>query len=123
MNAELAKVIPRVGCPCLVAQQNPLRYYLPEIAAARRSSAPTPSITGTAAQHKLLNGLPAYDRAIKNHYFSVVEIDPAENATLYTSVLRSLHTTPGYRLADTIPINHWGRKTMQIWWFAGTGRR
>ena len=121
MNAELARVIPKVGCPCLVAQQNPLRYYLPELSAAEKITGPYSFYYWDNAQHKLLNGLPAYDRAIKHHYFSVVEIDPAENAALYTSVIRSLHTTPGYRLADSIPIDHWGRKTMQIWWFAGTG--
>ena len=123
MKAELARVIPRVGCPCLIAEQNPLRYYLPEIAASEKIVGPYSFWYWDSDSHKLLNGIPAYEQAIKNHYFSVVEIDPAENATLYDPVVRGLRTTRGYRLADTIAINQGGHKTMQIWWFAGTGRR
>ena len=111
----------RSAVPASLRSRTRCATTFPSWSAAEKITGPYSFYYWDNAQHKLLNGLPAYDRAIKHHYFSVVEIDPAENAALYTSVIRSLHTTPGYRLADSIPIDHWGRKTMQIWWFAGTG--
>jgi len=123
MSVELSRIIPRVGCPCLIAQQDPLRYYLPGIAA-------TETIVGSysfwhwdGAQDKLLNGVPAYEEAIRTHYFSVVEIDPAENPVIYEPVLRALHATAGYRLDDSITSDHLGSMTMQIWQFAGIRSR
>jgi 4-amino-4-deoxy-L-arabinose transferase-like glycosyltransferase len=120
MNAELAKLIPAAGCPCLIAQQSQVRFYLPQFA--------SDSITGpeyfaywNTSEHKEQSGVKAYVRAIHSHYFSVVEIDPAENPGIYGPIVRALGATPGYRLLESTRIDHWGRKTMQIWRYVAGG--
>ena len=121
MNVELARIVPRVGCPCLVAQQSPVLYYLPKMG-SEKVIGPYSFSYWDRAKHKMLIGLPAYELAIKSHYFAIVEMDPAENATIYEPILSTLRTTYGYRLADNIQINRLSHKTMQIWWFAGPWR-
>jgi hypothetical protein len=120
MNVELAEVMPEAGCPCLIAQQNPLRYYFPKIA-TEKVVGPYSFYYWDSSRHRLLDGSPAYSQAIKNHYFSVVEIDPAENPAIYKPIISALKATVGYRLLDVIKIGHWGSQTMQIWRFASSG--
>ena len=121
MDADLSRIIPSAGCPCLIAEQNPLRYYLPKLA-SERIVGPYSFWYWQASKHRVLTGVPAYEQAISNHYFSVVEMDPAENVAIYEPVIRTLEATRGYRREVTIKIDDWGRQTMQIWRFVGTGR-
>lgn len=123
MNADLAAIIPKAGCPCLMAQQSQVRYYLANVVANKTIVGPYSFWYWSRNTHKELHGLPAYKQAIRDHYFSVVEIDPAENDTIYKPIVRTLESTAGYRLQASlgyqleasIPIDHWGRRTMEIW--------
>jgi hypothetical protein len=118
MNAELAQLMPVYGCPCLVAQQNPVRYYLPH-SGAYKIFGPYDFYYWNTSLRREQNGLPAYERAIKAHYFSVVEMDPAENLAIYGPITRLLRSTKGYYLQDSIHIDQWGDKTLQIWLYQG----
>ena len=90
MNADLSRIIPVSRCPCLITEQSQLRYYLPAIA-SEKITGPYSFWYWTHGHHrKLLHGIPAYEQAIKNHYFSVIEIDPAENISIYKPVIRTL---------------------------------
>ena len=120
MNIVLTRVITRYRCPCLVAELSQLRYYLPQFGAFPITGPFSFFYWSHATPRDLLNGVPAYTQAIRNHYFSVVEIDPAENITIYAPIIRALRSTPGYRLVDSIYIDHWGHRTMQIWSYSGT---
>jgi Dolichyl-phosphate-mannose-protein mannosyltransferase len=122
MNAELAKVVPVAGCPCLIAQQSPVRFYLPQFS-AEDIVGPDGFSYWNNAERRVQSGVAAYVEAIRVHYFKVVEIDPAENPAIYAPVVRALSRTSGYRLLTSIRIDHWGRKTMQIWRYAGSGVR
>jgi 4-amino-4-deoxy-L-arabinose transferase-like glycosyltransferase len=120
MNAVLARVVPRAGCPCLIAQQSQVRFYLPQLASENIIGSYGFSYWNSTAR-RVESGSPAYVDAIRNHFFSVVEIDPAENPAIYHPIIRALARTHGYVLVESIQIDHWGRKTMQIWRYAGNG--
>ena len=123
MNADLAAIIPRAGCPCMIAQQSQVRYYLANVVAHKTIVGPFSFWYWSRQTHQELHGLPAYEQAIRDHYFSVVEIDPAENNAIYKPIVRTLESTTayrlqaslGYQLQASIPIDHWGRRTMEIW--------
>jgi len=114
MTAVLAKLVPAAGCPCLIAQQSQVRFYLPQLA-SEAITGPDYFAHWNSAEHKEQSGVAAYVQAIHSHYFLVVEIDPAENPLIYGPIVRALSVTPGYRLLESTRIDHWGRKTMQIW--------
>jgi hypothetical protein len=120
MNVDLAKVIPKYGCPCLVAEQSQLRYYLPQLASDNIIGPYSFWYWNRATHRELLHGLPAYEQPIKDHYFSVVEMDPAENIAIYEPIVRTITATAGYHREASIQIDHWGRKTMQVWTYDGT---
>ena len=118
--SDLAKVIPQHVCPCLIAEQFPALYYIPHLAPS--------SVTGPYSffyrdrtTGRLLDGLPAYEQAIRDHYFAVVEMDPAGNPAIYEPIIKTLATTAGYHLQATVRIQHWGRQYMEIWTSAGPG--
>jgi hypothetical protein len=114
MNADLARVIPQSGCPCLIAEESQLRYYVPRLS-EYDVVGPYTFNYWSDAERKELDGISAYREAILDHYFSVVEIDPAEDLANYQAIDNALMKTPGYQLEDSIKIDHWGRRTMQIW--------
>jgi hypothetical protein len=118
MNFALAKLVPAAGCPCLIAQQSQVRFYLPQLV-SERITGPDYFAYWNTARHKEQSGVAAYVQAIHSHYFLVVEIDPAESPLIYGPIVRALSDTPGYRLLESTRIDHWGRKTMQIWRYIG----
>jgi hypothetical protein len=105
MISALKPVIARTGCPCLLASDNLIDYYLPretwqdQLTTVYYFRYPDP------AERRLLHGALAYDQAVAAHYFKLVEIDPSENAAVYRPVTRALAVTRGYKLIDTIPSN------------------
>lgn len=120
MNAELARIVPDYGCPCMIAEESQLRYYLPRLSSYNIVGPYTFYYWDNASQ-KELHGLTAYEIAIEKHYFAVIEIDPAENLAYYKPVVRILQHTAGYSRVDVIRIDNWGRQTMQIWRYTGGG--
>jgi len=119
MVTVLAKVVPRSGCPCLVAAEDPVDYYLWPVVRDRRVVGPYLFWYWSPRTHHELHGIPAYDQALRDHYFRVVEMDPAEEAVVYETVIRTLDSMGpnhgGYQLAASIRIEHWGHESMQIW--------
>jgi hypothetical protein len=114
MVENLAGAIKSAGCPCLIAEQTVVSYYLPW---TRNDLlvGPYEFPYWSPVAHRGLHGIPAYTQAIRDHYFSVVEIDRAENPGIVKPVIQALTQTRGYYLADLIPIAHWGQSSIEIW--------
>jgi hypothetical protein len=69
-------------------------------------------------QHKIVGGTAAYLEAIRNHYFSVIELDFSFSGRLHTDkkILAALQSTGGYHLVSTIPwSDRFGKSTFMIW--------
>jgi hypothetical protein len=115
-TAVMRKTIGEVGCPCLAAQDRVMDYYLyPTLPwdafSGSFSFGYRPSETG-----KNLTGAAAYQAAIQQGYFHVVEVDPDESNTFYTAVESTLRSTPGYVLTATLPNSASPRSPIQIWY-------
>ena len=115
---DMSKLLPATPCPCLVTANNVVEYYF----MGRFSPNEYGKLAGPfffsytdPRSKQTTTGLAAYDQAIHNHYFSIVEIDPAENPSLFKSSAAVLYATPGYHLIDRIAILHWPRKVIEIW--------
>jgi Dolichyl-phosphate-mannose-protein mannosyltransferase len=104
---EMGNFFPAGHCPCLITADNVAEYYLISKIPVNQYGA----ISGPWPPQ----GAGAYTQEIRAHYFSIAEIDPAENPALYRAVAQALAATPGYRLVQVIPIPHWGRKVIEIW--------
>jgi len=116
--AIMGDIIPASHCPCLVMTNNVVEYYL----LSKIPPIEDGQITGPFhfnywdnTLRTELTGEAAYTQAIRSHYFSVVETDPAENASLYGSAVRALTAQTAYRKVATIPIQHWHGKVVEIW--------
>jgi len=116
--AIMGRVIPADHCPCFVMSNTVVEYYL----LSRVSPIEDGDITGPFGfhywdnkEHKDLAGEVAYTHAIRDHYFSAVEIDPAQRPSLYKSAVRALATSAGYQKVTTIPIPHWPGRVVEIW--------
>ncbi len=120
MTAYLAKMIPADGCPCLIAQQSPVSYYLPELA-SYDIVGPYSFYYRTSSGHTMTHGIRAYEAAIRRHFFSVIEIDPAENPEIYGPVIKALRATAGYAREHVIRIAAQPQRTIQIWLYTGNG--
>lgn len=114
MTTDLAKLLPHTGCPCLIAETTVVHYYLP---ATTNDLIVGPFAFGywNRADRHEVHGIPAYQLAIHNRYFQLIEIDPAENPAVYGPISQALKHTSGYYLVDVMPIPHWGRSTIEIW--------
>jgi len=115
MVADLKPLLAKGGCPCLIAENNVVNYYLPNTSYDK--------FVGTfsffywdAEKQKVENGMTAYTTAIKNHYFKVVEIDPDENPAIYGPVTSTLRATSGWVLVAKAKSNA-PRKPFEIWRF------
>jgi 4-amino-4-deoxy-L-arabinose transferase-like glycosyltransferase len=111
MIRDLRPVIERTSCPCLVAESDVVHYYLP-----RQTTHKT--LTTVFVMHyrddgRELSGIPAYRAAIRQHYFRLVEIDPAELPSVYQPVVQALATSR-YRLAAATRSNVPG-EPFEIW--------
>jgi Dolichyl-phosphate-mannose-protein mannosyltransferase len=118
MTGDIAGVIKSAGCPCLVAEQNVVNYYVPWTSSDLLVG-PYVFSYWSRTERRELHGISAYQQGIRDHYFSVVEIDRAENPAIVQPVIQALAQTKGYRLVDLIPIAHWGRSSFEIWRWGG----
>jgi hypothetical protein len=111
MIRGLAPVIGRTGCPCLVAENDVVHYYLPE------QTTPDAFTTVFAMKYRtagrVLSGIPAYRAAIGDHYFRLVEMDSSEIPAVYAPVVRALSAAQ-YRLVVSTPSNVPG-EPFEIW--------
>jgi hypothetical protein len=106
------------GCPCLAAQAEVAYYYLAPGVRPGEITGPYYFAIWDNHAHRELFGIPAYQWAIRNHYFHVVEIDPAESRALVAPVVAALATTPGWRLTAVLPMPGWGsRNRIELWGF------
>jgi Dolichyl-phosphate-mannose-protein mannosyltransferase len=118
MTRSLARFIKSAGCPCLVAEQSVVSYYV-QGTNSDLLVGPYGFSYWSRAKNRELQGIPAYQQAIRDHYFSVVEIDRGDNPALVQPVVQALTQTSGYRLVDLIPIAHWGQSSFEIWRWGG----
>jgi hypothetical protein len=116
MIPAVRALVRKAGCPCLAAQSDVVSYYLGPAVSPADVTGPYYFVHWDAAGHRELTGIPAYQQAIRGHYFHVVEIDPAENPQLFRPVVTALASTPGYRLAASFPIPGWGGLKIEVWW-------
>jgi hypothetical protein len=111
MIRGLAPVIGRTGCPCLVAENDVVHYYLPGL------TTPDAFTTVFAMKYRTggreLSGVPAYRAAVGDHYFRLVEMDPSEMPAVYAPVVRALAAAQ-YRLVVSTPSNVPG-EPFEIW--------
>ena len=114
MVRDLAPVIARTHCPCLVTENNVVDYYLLDSTLADKFTGAFSFYYWDGSLQRVLHGLPAYRQAIAGHYFRVVEVDPDENPAIYAPVTRALAATRGWRLAGSMPsgISH---EPFEIW--------
>jgi hypothetical protein len=107
----LAPVIGRTGCPCLIAENDVVRYYLPE--QITPDAITTVFVMKYRTGGRELSGIPAYRAGIGDHYFRLVEIDPSEMPAVYAPVVRALAAAQ-YRLVVSTRSNVPG-EPFQIW--------
>jgi hypothetical protein len=103
------------GCPCLAAESDVVSYGLGPLVHPGELTGPYFLARWDSRAHRELVGIPAYQQAIRSHYFRVVEIDPAENPRLFAPVVAALAVTPGYRLAADLRIPGWGTSRIEVW--------
>lgn len=115
MIPVMRSLIRNAGCPCLAAQNQVASYYLAPGVRPGEIAGPYYFTIWDTHTHRKLTGIPAYRWAIHNHYFHVVEMDPAENSYVFAVVTTALATTPGYRLAAALPIPGWRGFPIELW--------
>ena len=111
MIRGLAPVIERTGCPCLVAENDVVHYYLPE--QTTPDAFTTVFVMNYRDDGHELSGAAAYRAAIGDHYFRLVEIDPSEMPAIYAPIVAALSASH-YRLGLTTPSNLPG-EPFEIW--------
>ena len=111
MIRDIAPVIERTGCPCLVAESDVVDYYL--VKQTTHDIFTTIFVMRYWDDGRELSGTPAYRAAIRNHYFRLVEIDPAELPAIYAPVVQALSASH-YRLVASTPSNVPG-EPFEIW--------
>ena len=111
MIRGLAPVIERTGCPCLIAENDVVHYYLTR--QTTQDAFTTVFVMRYRHDGRELSGTPAYRAAIRDHYFRLVEIDPSEMPALYAPVVDALSASH-YRLVVAAPSNAPG-EPFEIW--------
>jgi hypothetical protein len=111
MVRGLAPVIERTGCPCLIAENDVVHYYLTKQATEDDFT----TVFGMKYRYggRQLSGTPAYGAAIRDHYFRLVEIDPSEIPAIYAPVVGALAASH-YRLVVSTPSSVPG-EPFEIW--------
>jgi 4-amino-4-deoxy-L-arabinose transferase-like glycosyltransferase len=118
VTATLARVLPGESCPCLVMDDSVAEYYLIATLPTARYGQVTDAYFFSywdPARQRMTTGTGAYLRAVHDHYFRLVEIDPAQSGQLDAAVGRALAGTPGYRRIAAYPIRNQGRGKIEIW--------
>ena len=111
MIRGLAPVIERTGCPCLIAENDVVHYYLTK--QTTQDAFTTVFVMTYRDDGRELSGAAAYAAAIGNHYFRLAEIDPAEMPASYLPVVDAL-SAAHYRLVVSTPSNVLG-EPFEIW--------
>jgi hypothetical protein len=111
MIRGMAPVIDRTGCPCLVAENDVVHYYLIQQTALQTFT--TVFVMKYREGGRELSGVPAYRAAIRDHYFRLVEMDPPEMPALYAPIVHALAASH-YRLVITTTSNVVG-EPFEIW--------
>ena len=111
MIRGLAPVIERTGCPCLIAENDVVHYYLTK--QTTQDAFTTVFVMKYRDDGRELSGTSAYSAAIRDHYFRLVEIDPSEMPALYAPVVDALSASH-YRLVLSTPSNLAG-EPFEIW--------
>ena len=117
MVRGLAPVIERTGCPCLIAENDVVHYYLTK--QTTQDAFTTVFVMKYRYDGRELSGAPAYGAAIRDHYFRLVEIDPSEMPAIYAPVVDALAASQ-YRLVVSTPSNVPG-EPFEIWVRGGAG--
>jgi Dolichyl-phosphate-mannose-protein mannosyltransferase len=111
MIRGLAPVIERTGCPCLIAENDVVHYYLAR--QTTQDAFTTVFVMKYREDGRELSGALAYGAAIRDHYFRLVEIDPSEMPASYAPVVDALAASR-YRLVVSTPSNVPG-EPFEIW--------
>ena len=111
MIRGLAPVIERTGCPCLIAENDVVHYYLTK--QTTHDAFTTVFVMKYRRDGRESSGAAAYRAAIGDHYFRLVEIDPSEMPAIYAPVVDALSASH-YRLVVSTPSNVPG-EPFEIW--------
>lgn len=105
MTHELSAAVSRSKCPCLITQSTVASYYLPRLGAYVPISTYKFYYYDEITRQELI-GLPAYEAAIKNGYFGVIEMDGYNTVPFtFTTITRILASDRDYTLVATIPAS------------------
>jgi 4-amino-4-deoxy-L-arabinose transferase-like glycosyltransferase len=120
--AEEKALLPAHHCPCLMMSSEIMQYYLETTMPVSQEQAviATPyflQYLNSRTHREVTSSAPAaYETAIRQHYFGIVENDSYDDAPLSVSVAETLAATPGYRLVSTVPWGGvFGNTETQIW--------
>lgn len=94
--AFMNKTLPSAPCPCLASQEEVLNYYLYSKLTMYGMTGPTSFVYVDPITRKRFSGTAAYQEAIKEHYFDLVEVDCSTVPNYCGPVQQALQTTPGY---------------------------
>jgi hypothetical protein len=124
-SAQMVKMVgpavARGGCPCLMTENNVVFYYLPGL----EYRGPVVNAYFFRYHEKTsrlsLSGVPAYEAAIRDRYFKVVQIDPSENGVVYKPVVAALESSRAYRLIGASDSGTAGEPS-EVWVLEGAAR-
>jgi hypothetical protein len=115
-NSELAAAMPSVGCPCLLSDYTIADYYLNIQSKSWNISGPYAFSYWSNTLRKDFNGIPAYEQAIKEHYFTIIQLDPAASSEVYDDLVAYLKkNSQGYVLVSQEHDSFDPKGTIEIW--------
>ena len=118
MISQLAPAMETAGCPCLITQNNDVEYYLHQSTRLDIIRNGFSFYYWDRESRREVSGTPAYQAAIRAHYFRVLEVDPTLNPLIYQPIIQTLATTPGYRSIGTSPSGV-ASEPAQVWVLGG----
>lgn len=102
----------------ILAEQGPLVNYYLDLPARQLTNNAGAFWYYDLPRHKAVDGTAAYVEAIRNHYFSIIELDFSFSSRMQVDqqVVATLRTARGYRLVAAIPwTDRFGSADFDVW--------
>jgi hypothetical protein len=115
LNRDVARVMTKAGCPCMLADYTIIEYNLNIQSQWRDITGPYAFSYYSYTEHKQLFGMPAYQAAIREGHFSVVELNPVADLPVYQTLNRELMADKEYRLVYRAPDSLIPGMPLEVW--------
>lgn len=113
--AFMKKTLPSAPCPCLASQEEVLNYYLYSNLSMYGMTGPTSFVYVDPISRKKFSGTAAYQDAIKEHYFDLVEVDCSTVPDYCEPVQQALQRTPGYVIVAKFKNTRTPQSPIFVW--------